>query len=206
MGDLNPPTSAGWATVGHNQSVRILMVLRGNFSIQVLDRTTRDDAQLETVTGGTGWALPRCVWIIIGSLVSSEHEIMQFKILRAVRKDSSSVQTLDIRKTDFGLSRELSGRIPWEASLKGKGAQETGKSLRTSSSTPTLKKTSRHIRRLAWLTWELVMELQCKKAAYGGGRNIAQECRDGVGKAKAQLELILARDIKGNKEEVRLLL
>ena len=31
-------------------------------------------------------------------------------------------------------------------------------------------------------------------------RNIAWACRDGVRKAKAQLELILARDTKGNKE------
>lgn len=111
---------------------------------------------------------------------------------------------MDIRKTDFGLSKELSDGIPWEESLKGKGTQETGRSLRTSS-TPILRKTSRRFMRLAWLTYELVMDLQYKKTAYEGGKNIGQECRDGVGKAKAHLELRLGRNVKGNKKEVLLL-
>lgn len=95
------------------------MVLRVNFSVQQLDGTTRDDAQLETVTGRTGWVLPRHIWIIIGSLASSEHEIMQFKILWGMWKDSSSMQTPDIRKTDFGLSRELSGGGNYQAGSHG---------------------------------------------------------------------------------------
>lgn len=34
--------------------------------------------------------------------------------------------TLDLKKTDFGRLRELVGRIPWEAGLQEKEAQESG--------------------------------------------------------------------------------
>lgn len=53
-------------------------------------------------------------------------------------------------------------------------------------------------------------ELQCKKVVYRKGkqsqdtkqkfRNIAWACRDGVSKAKAQLDLRLARDVKSNRK------
>ncbi|GAB0175678.1 hypothetical protein GRJ2_000033000 [Grus japonensis] len=204
-GELEPPDIC-WMGTNGTQSVRFLVALQGNFSIQVLDGTTRDGAQLDLlVTGRTAWTLPRCVWIIIGSFLNSEHEIMWFKILWGVRKDSSSMLTRDVRKTDLGLSRKT---IEWDPmggiseELRSSGNWQVFKDI---SLHPNTQEKSRHIRKLAWLTWELLMELQCKKAAYGGGRNIAQECRDGVGKAKAQLELRLARNIKGKKKEVLLL-
>lgn len=94
-----------------------------------------------------------------------------------------------------GLFKKLVGGIPWEAALKGRGAQESWQGFNSSTlqaqvqSIPILRKT-------------------CKKKERGGGhlskevlnkapkeefRNTAQACRDGVRKAKAQLELRLQR-------------
>jgi len=60
-----------------------------------------------------------------GSLGCSDHEIMDFKILRAVRQVRSKSATLDFRRADFGLLRDLLGRIPWDKALEGRGAQES---------------------------------------------------------------------------------
>ncbi|PKU40303.1 glycerol kinase [Limosa lapponica baueri] len=58
------------------------------------------------------------------SLDCSDHEMVEFKILRAVRKAQSKFNALDFRKTDFGLLKDLLGRIPWDKDLEGRGAQE----------------------------------------------------------------------------------
>jgi len=45
-------------------------------------------------------------------------------ILREVRRGVSRTPTLDFWRADFGLFRSLVDTGPWEAALKGKGAQE----------------------------------------------------------------------------------
>ncbi|GAB0176047.1 nucleoside diphosphate kinase 6 [Grus japonensis] len=42
-----------------------------------------------------------------GSLGCSDHEMVEFKILRAARRAHSKLTTLDFRKADFGLFRDL---------------------------------------------------------------------------------------------------
>ena len=49
--------------------------------------------------------------------------MVEFKILRAVRRAHSRLATLDFRRTDFGLFRDLLGRVPWDEALEGRGAQ-----------------------------------------------------------------------------------
>jgi len=42
-----------------------------------------------------------------GSLGYSDHELMEFKVLRATRRTHSKLTTLHFRRADFGLFREL---------------------------------------------------------------------------------------------------
>jgi len=48
-----------------------------------------------------------------------------FKILGAARRVRSKLATLDFRRGDFGLLRDLLGRIPWDKALEGRGTQES---------------------------------------------------------------------------------
>ena len=49
-----------------------------------------------------------------GSFGCSDHEMVEFKILRAARKAHSKLTTLDSRRADFGLLRvEYHGIKPW---------------------------------------------------------------------------------------------
>ena len=49
----------------------------------------------------------------------------EFKILRASRRVHSKLTLLDFRRADFGLFRDLLGRVPWDKALEGRGAQES---------------------------------------------------------------------------------
>lgn len=62
--------------------------------------------------------------LINGSLGCTDHEKVESKILKGMRKESNKTQTLDFRRRDFSLFRDLVGGIPWEAPLKGKGVRE----------------------------------------------------------------------------------
>ena len=60
-----------------------------------------------------------------GSLGCNDHKMVEFKILRAARRVHSKLATLDFRRADFGLFRDLLGRVPWDKALEGRGAQES---------------------------------------------------------------------------------
>ncbi|KAJ7419450.1 dynein heavy chain 8, axonemal [Pitangus sulphuratus] len=59
------------------------------------------------------------------SLGCNDHEMVEFKIHRAVRRVYRKLSTLPFRKADFGSSRDLLGRVPWDKALEGRGAQES---------------------------------------------------------------------------------
>ena len=59
-----------------------------------------------------------------GRLGHSDHEIMEFSILRDAWKGLSRIDILDFKRADFVLFRHLLERIPWETVLKGIGVQE----------------------------------------------------------------------------------
>ncbi|GAB0175888.1 hypothetical protein GRJ2_000054000 [Grus japonensis] len=69
-----------------------------------------------------------------GSLGCSDHEMVEFKILRAARRVHSELTTLDFRREDFGLFRDLLGRVPWDKAMEGRGAQDSWLILRITSS------------------------------------------------------------------------
>jgi len=60
-----------------------------------------------------------------GSHGCSDHEMVEFKILRAVRMAHSKLTALEFRRTDFGLFRHRLCRVPWDKALEGTGAQES---------------------------------------------------------------------------------
>ncbi|KFW07334.1 hypothetical protein N327_01759, partial [Fulmarus glacialis] len=124
--------------------------------------------------------------------------------------------TLDFRRADFGLFRDLRGRVPWDKALEGRGPQESWLIFKDyllqaqERCIPTKRKSGKNTRRPAWMNMELLDKLKHKKEAYRGWkqgqvaleeyREIIRAARDQVREAKALIELNQARDIKGNKK------
>ncbi|GAB0209154.1 hypothetical protein GRJ2_003381100 [Grus japonensis] len=151
-----------------------------------------------------------------GSLGCSDHKMVEFRILRAARRAHSKLTTLDLRRADFGLLRDLLGRIPWEKALEGRGAQESclvfkGHLLQAQERCiPTKRKSSKNTKRPPWMNKELLGKVKQKKEAYRGWkqgqvaweeyRETVRAARDQVRKAKALTEISLARDVKDNKK------
>jgi len=54
-----------------------------------------------------------------GSLCGSDHEAVEFKILRAARRAQSKLTTLDFRRADSGPLKDLLGRVSWNKALEG---------------------------------------------------------------------------------------
>ncbi|KFV16613.1 hypothetical protein N340_06497, partial [Tauraco erythrolophus] len=117
---------------------------------------------------------------------------------------------------DFSLFRDLLARVQWDEALEGRGAQESWLIFKDHLlqvqewCIPTKRKSGRNTRRPAWMNKELLDQLRHKKKVYRGWkqgqvaweeyRAIVRATRDQVRKAKALIELKLARDIKGNKK------
>ena len=59
-----------------------------------------------------------------GSLSCSDHEMVVFRILRGGSRAVSRTKTLDLRRANFGLFKDLLGGIPWVRALEGRGVQE----------------------------------------------------------------------------------
>ncbi|KFV01476.1 hypothetical protein N340_10208, partial [Tauraco erythrolophus] len=124
--------------------------------------------------------------------------------------------TLDFRKADLGLFKDLLARVQWDEALEGRGAQESWLIFKShllqaqEQCIPTKRKSGRNTGRRTWMNKELLDQLRHKKKAYRGWkqgqvaweeyREIVRVTRDQVRKAKALIELNLARDIKGNKK------
>ncbi|KFQ22176.1 hypothetical protein N332_09245, partial [Mesitornis unicolor] len=123
---------------------------------------------------------------------------------------------LDFWRADFGLFRDLVGRIPWEAVLKGQGVQEGWALFKKEllkaqeQAVPVCQKTSCWGRRPAWLNRELWLELRKEGRVYDLWKKeqASQEeyratvrlCREKIRKAKTQLELNPASAVKDNKK------
>ena len=106
------------------------------------------------------------------------------------------------------------GGVPWDASTEGKGTSECWEfkySLWEAQKQfiPYKGKGSKRSKRPPWLNHERLGLLKSKREAYqrwrSGGlsvesyKGLARVCRNAVRKAKAQLELKLAADVKINK-------
>ncbi|GAB0205517.1 hypothetical protein GRJ2_003017300 [Grus japonensis] len=102
-------------TVGHKQCTRFLECVDDNFLLQVIEEPMRGGAMLDDVlTNKEG--LRRNVKLR-GNLGCSDHEMVEFRILRTARRAHSKLNTLDFKRADFGLFRDLFGRVPWDKAL-----------------------------------------------------------------------------------------
>jgi len=118
VGDFNHP-DIFWEdhTVRHMQSRRFLHRIDDNFLMQVAEEPTRRDMLLDLVLSNKEGLVEDVK--AGGSLSCSDHEMVNFRILcrgsRAIRK----IKTLDFRRANFGLFKELLGGIPWVRAPEG---------------------------------------------------------------------------------------
>ncbi|GAB0209975.1 hypothetical protein GRJ2_003463200 [Grus japonensis] len=114
------------------------------------------------------------------------------------------------------LFRDLLGRIPWDKALEERGAQDSwlifkGHLLQAQERCiPTKRNSGKNTKRPSWMNKELLDKVKHKKEAYRGWkqgqvaweeyREIVRAARDEVRKAKALIEISLARDVKDNKK------
>lgn len=125
----------------------------------------------------------------------------------------SKITALDIRRVTLNNFKKLLGEIPLVMALEGKGAQESWLEFKhhfLHSQDRCIPKSKKGCRRPAWLSRELLKKLKRKKKVYRkwkkglttweDNKNAARACRDETRKAKASLELSLARDVKLNRK------
>ncbi|GAB0186117.1 hypothetical protein GRJ2_001077000 [Grus japonensis] len=107
MGDFNHP-DVSWRdnTAGHKQSRRFLECIDDNFFLQVIEEPTRRGAMLDLVLTNKEELVGNVK--LKGSLGCSDHERVEFKILRTARRVHSKLTTLDFRRADFDLFRSVS--------------------------------------------------------------------------------------------------
>ncbi|GAB0206830.1 hypothetical protein GRJ2_003148600 [Grus japonensis] len=214
MGDFKHPDIC-WKgnTARHAQSRRFLQSTDDNFLTQLVEEPMRREVLLDFVLTNKGLAGDVKVE---GSLGCRDHEMVEFRILRGRSRAVSRITTLDFRRANFGLFRDLLGTIPWVRDLEGKGAQEIWSIFKhhflRAQDWCVLKnrKSSKGGRRPAWMSKELLEKLKGKKEVYSMWKkgmatweeykNVVRVCRDATRKAKAHLALNLARDVKDKKK------
>jgi len=143
-----------------------------------------------------------------GCLHCSDCAAVEFTLLIL----DSKIRKLNFRKANFQLCREVVNKTSWESVLKDKGAEQSREIFQEAFFRARElfihrgRKSGKKGRRLAWMNWDLLVKLESKKKMHRKWkqrqvpweecRNAADLCRDGVRKAKAQLELDLARSAK----------
>ncbi|GAB0206600.1 mitochondrial enolase superfamily member 1 [Grus japonensis] len=215
MGDFNHPDIC-WRDnrAEHKRSRKFLECVEDKFLLQVIEEPTRRGAMLDLVLTNKEELVGNVK--LKGSLSCSDHEMVEFRILRAARRARSKLTTLDFRRADFGLFRDLLGRIPWDKALEGRGAQDSwlifkGHLLQAQERcSPTKRKSGKSTKRPPWMNKEVLGKVKHKKEAYRGWkqgqvaweeyRETVQAAREQVRKAKALTEISLARDVKDNKK------
>jgi len=109
-------------TARQAQSRRFLQSINDNFLMQVVEEPTRKGALLDLVlTNKEGLVEDVKVG---GTLSSIDHEMVEFRILHGGSRAISRIKTLDLRRANFGLFRELLGGIPWARALERRGVEE----------------------------------------------------------------------------------
>ena len=215
MGDLNfPDINWEYHTAVMSRSWKFLKLVRGNFLSQVLSEPARKDALLDLLIM-TREALVGDV-MVGGCLGHSDHEMVEFKLLSVKRKKDSRVATLDFRRANFKVFRELFSRVPWESAFEDLGVHECWSFFKDhlleaqEKAISLCHKSRKQGRRPAWLNRELLVELKRKKKLYDlwkQGQALQEDYRamvciyrEKTRKAKAQLTLKLASVVSDNKK------
>jgi len=86
----------------------------------VIDTPTQGDAILDLILTSASELIGDIK--IGGSLGCSDLGLVGFTLLRDTGKERSMVRTLNFRKANFQLFKELVNRTPWETILRDRGA------------------------------------------------------------------------------------
>ncbi|GAB0205877.1 mitochondrial enolase superfamily member 1 [Grus japonensis] len=171
MGDFSHPDICWKSIVAkHAQSRRFLQSIDDNFLTQLVEEPTRRGVLLDLVLTKKGGQVEDVK--VGGSLGCSDHEMVEFRILRGRSRAVSRITTLDFRRANFGLFKDLLGRIPWVKVLEGGGVQESWSVFKhhflraQDQCIPKNRKTSKGGRRPAWMSKELLEKLKGKKEVY----------------------------------------
>ncbi|GAB0179062.1 hypothetical protein GRJ2_000371500 [Grus japonensis] len=173
MGDFNHPNIC-WRdnAAERKQSRRFLECVNNNFLLQVIEEPMRRGAMLDLILTNKEGLVGDVK--LKGSLGCSDHKMVEFRILRAVRRAHSKLTALDFRRADSGLFRDLLARIPWDKALEGRGAQDSwlifkGHLLQAQEQCiPTKRKSGKTTKRPPWMNKELLGKVKHKKEAYRG--------------------------------------
>ncbi|KAK4810861.1 hypothetical protein QYF61_008833 [Mycteria americana] len=212
LGDFNHPGIC-WksSTASCRQSRRLLECIEDKFLTQVIDTPTRGDAILDLLVTSASELIGDVK--IGGSLGCNDHALVEFAVLRDMGQAKSIVRTLNFRKANFQLFKELVNGTPWETVLRDKGVEQSWQIFKDAFHKaqelliPRCRKSGKEGKRPAWLSQDMLVKLKSKRELHRQGRvtweeyrDTARLCRDGVRKAKAQLELNLARNARNNKK------
>ncbi|XP_062466520.1 uncharacterized protein LOC134159318 [Pezoporus occidentalis] len=200
MGDFNHRDIC-WrdGTARHKQCRRFLDCVEDNFLLQVIEEPTRRGAMLDLVLTNREGLVGKVM--LQGSLGCSDHEMVEFEVLRTVRRACSKLTALVFKRADFGLFRNLLWKVPWDIALEGRGAQDCWLIFKDhllqaqECCIPNRRKCSRRARRPPWMDKELLRKIQMKKEAYNKwkqGQAAWEEYRDVVWEARDQLRPKLA--------------
>ncbi|GAB0185519.1 hypothetical protein GRJ2_001017200 [Grus japonensis] len=167
MGDSNHPDIC-WRdnAAERKQSRKFLECVDDNFFLQVIEESTRRGAMLDLILTNKDGLVGDVK--LKGSLGCSDHEMVEFKILRAARRAHSKLTALDFRRADFGLFRDLLARIPWDKALAGRGAQDSWLIFKAhllqaqERCIPTKRKSSKNTKRPPWMNKELLGKVKQK--------------------------------------------
>jgi len=168
MGDFNHPDIC-WEdnTARHMQSRRFLQSIDDNFLMQAVEEPMRRGVLLDLILMNKEELVADVK--VGGSLGCSDREMVNFRILHGGSRAISRIKTLDFRRADFGLFKDLLGRITWVRALEGSGVQESWSLfkhhfLHAQERCIHLRKKSREGgRRHTWMSKELLTELKLKR-------------------------------------------
>ncbi|KAJ7410474.1 mitochondria-eating protein [Willisornis vidua] len=104
------------------------------------------------------------------SLDCSGHDAVEFEILGATRRVISNLATLHFRRANFGLFKDLLGRVLWDIVLEEREAQESWMILKDcllhgqEQCFPTKRKSRKNTRRPPWMNKELLDKVKHEQA------------------------------------------
>jgi len=105
------------------QSRRFLECTEDNFLVQVIDTPTREDTILDLMLTNTSELIGDIK--TGGSLGYSDHALVEFTLLRDMGRVTSIVRTLNSRKANFQVFKELVSMTPWEMVLRDREAEKS---------------------------------------------------------------------------------
>jgi len=105
------------------QSRRFLQSIDDNFLMKTVEEPTRRGMLLDLVLTNKERLVEDVK--VGGSLGCSDHEMVEFRILHGGSGAISKIKTLDFKRDNFGLFKDLLGGIPWVRGLKGRGVQDS---------------------------------------------------------------------------------